>query len=112
MKKLKVYIAYFLLFVFAWVITPTHTIHHFFADHEDTADNFCSVHHGHLGTHIEEQHVHCDILKLNTPVYSLPEMVQVDCAITEINTTPLQYALGINESYLKYKLPSRAPPIA
>ncbi|MBK7817584.1 MAG: hypothetical protein IPJ60_08555 [Sphingobacteriaceae bacterium] len=67
MKKLNTYIAYFLLVAFSWVITPAHTIHDLFADHHDTADNFCKLNHAHLGTHLEEQHIHCDILKLDSP---------------------------------------------
>lgn len=111
-KKLKVYLSYFLLFVFAWVITPTHTIHSIFANHEDTADNFCATHHSHLGTHIEEQHTHCEFLKLNTPVYGLTEIVTIDCAINEVNTSPLHFVLSAKESSTEYQLPSRAPPIS
>jgi len=109
-KKLKVYISYFLLFVFAWVITPTHSIHDIFADHEDTPDNYCLVNHAHLGVHVEEQHVHCDILKLNTPVYDIPVFDNVVEYKSVINTVIANYYEATFVSFPYSHLPSRAPP--
>lgn len=110
-KKLKVYISYFLLLVFAWVITPTHTIHNLFADHEDTADNYCLVNHAHLGTHVETQHTHCDILDINTPVYCVPRLIVISQLTSIINTKHLITHLNRIISFSVCNLPSRAPPI-
>lgn len=94
------------------MITPTHTLHDLFAGHEDTAYDFCRVHHSHLGTHIEEQHTHCDILKLNTPIYSLPELVIVQALFFEIKSTLSDYSAVKTEPNLQYSLHSRAPPVS
>jgi hypothetical protein len=110
LKKLNVYLAYFLLVAFAWVITPAHTIHDVFADHHDTADNFCKFYHSHLGTHVEEQHTHCDILKLDSPIYDLAIVVSVESAKTVINTSAPIYKQRFLLADLSYNLPSRAPP--
>lgn len=102
--------AYFLLVAFAWVMTPAHTIHDLFADHHDTADNFCKVNHAHLGTHIEEQHTHCDILDLNAPVYSAPQMVTLSEIISKVNTLVYSYYQSSFNSFSVCNLPSRGPP--
>lgn len=96
---------------FTWVITPAHTIHDLFANHHDTADNFCKLYHSHLGTHIEEQHTHCDILKLDSPAYDLTTLVVVNCVSTEINTSLVAYKQDHDQVDLSYNLPSRAPPV-
>ena len=111
MKKLNIYLAYFLLAAFTWVITPAHTIHDIFANHHDTADNFCKLYHSHLGTHVEEQHTHCDILKLDSPAYDLTTLVAVECVSNEINTSLPFYKQRASQADLSYNLPSRAPPV-
>ena len=96
---------------FAWVLTPTHTIHDVFADHHDTADNFCKVNHAHLGTHIEEQHTHCDILDLNTPVYSVPQLVSVNNITLTVNSLLYSDYQSRFVSFSVCNLPSRGPPV-
>jgi len=111
LKKLHNYTAWFLLLVFAWVLTPAHTIHDLFADHHDTADNYCKLYHAHLGTHVEEQHTHCEILKLDSPAYDLTEFISLECAFTVINTSVPQYNSRSFDVDLSYNLPPRAPPV-
>lgn len=100
-----------MLLVFGWVMVPVHTMHDLFADHNDTADNYCLVNHAHLGTHVEEAHINCDILDINTPVYFIPDLV----LITQIVATVSTSLLPINEnkecSFSVCNLPSRAPPV-
>lgn len=109
--KINKYLSGILLFAFAWVITPTQTIHDLFADHIDTEDNYCQKYHSHLGTHIEETHVHCEILKLNTPVYSVPQLVSLNCSVQFIETPLLLLIpeLPITDQF--GDLPARAPPV-
>lgn len=111
MKDLRKYISQAILVVFIWVLLPTQTIHNLFADHVDTEDNFCQKHHGHLGTHIEETHVHCEILKLNTPVYSIPQLVSLNCSVFIIETLFLFSIPEIPVSDASGDLPARAPPV-
>lgn len=96
---------------FSWVITPTHTIHDLFADHHDTADNFCKVNHSHLGTHVEEQHTHCDILDINTPAYSAPQLVSLSDITAIVNTLVYTDYQGRFVSFSVCNLPSRGPPV-
>ncbi|MDZ4663523.1 MAG: hypothetical protein SGJ15_01475 [Bacteroidota bacterium] len=110
MKKINTYIAYFLLVAFSWVITPTPTIHDLFADHHDTADNFCKLNHAHLGTHIEEQHTHCGILDLNAPVYSAPQLVTLNIITLTVNTLVYSFYQSRFISFSVCNLPSRGPP--
>lgn len=111
MKKVKSYLSIVLLVVFAWVILPTQTIHDLFADHIDTEDNYCQKYHSHLGTHIEETHIHCEILKLNSPVYSLPQLVSFNCSIQFIETPLLFIIPELPVSDQPLDLPARAPPV-
>jgi hypothetical protein len=111
-KKLNTYMARFLLLAFAWVLIPSHTIHDLFADHHDTADNYCKLYHAHLGTHMEEQHTHCEILKLDSPVYNLIDLVSLECCFTVISTSVPQFKTRAFSADLSYNLPSRAPPVA
>jgi hypothetical protein len=75
LKKLNKYLALFLLAVFSFAILPTHTLHDWFADHEDTEHNFCEKHLTHFGSQVEKTHTHCEILKTNTPVYDHPSLL-------------------------------------
>lgn len=111
MKKLNTYISYFLLLAFAWVILPTHTIHDIFANHHDTADNFCKLYHSHLGTHVEEQHTHCDILNVNTPVYHAPQLVIVGEAPFIFKTISFRGHFGKPMPTHSCYIPARAPPV-
>ena len=111
LKSLNKYLACFLLVTFSWVILPTHTIHDLFANHNDTDSNFCARYHSHLGLHVEKKHTHCEILKINTPVYDSPPLFifeKIDAGfISEIKTN-LQ-SVYFNQKY--FNLPSRAPPV-
>jgi hypothetical protein len=111
LKDLRKYLSIVLLVAFAWVITPTHTIHDLFADHEDTADNFCLTHHAHLGTHVEELHTHCDILDVNTPVYYTPTLVTLPQLVSIVQTKYNFTCLNRIISFSVCNLPSRAPPV-
>jgi hypothetical protein len=110
LKKVNTYLAYFLLLAFAWATTPAHTIHDLFADHHDRAGNFCKLYHSHLGTHVEEQHTHCDILKLDSPVYDLTALVCVKAEKNVVSTSLPNYKKAVLPVDLSYNLPSRAPP--
>jgi hypothetical protein len=109
LNKLKQYIAAFLVSVFAWVLLPAPMVHELFADHEDTAHDFCKTH-GHTGLHIEEKHTHCEILKTNTPVYNTPVFVSFQTSevvlISEINT--VSQSGYYTTSYVS--IPARGPP--
>ncbi len=112
MQKAKKHIAVFLLLVFSFVALPPSLLHKAFANHTDTADNYCDYYHKDLGTHIEGSHTSCDIFKTNTPVYDALKVLNTLSAfrvvishykIAEVSTT----------SYTsKISLPARAPPIA
>jgi len=110
-KKGKNYIAIFLVLAFAWAILPAHTIHHWFADHEDTADNYCLTHHSHLGIHIEERHTHCEILQFDSPVYNAPVLVQLNTPNAFLMESYLSSYEDIPHAYSYCNLPSRAPPV-
>lgn len=105
------YVARALLLVFMWVLLPTHTIHDLFANHHDTADNFCAENHKHLGTHVEEQHTHCDILNLNSPTYHPPVYIHVANLIAIIVDNQSFYLPEKVNSVFELQLPSRAPPV-
>jgi hypothetical protein len=112
MQKAKKHIAIFLLAVFFIAMAPTSVWHQAFANHVDTADNYCDFYHKDLGTHIEDAHTSCDIFKTNTPVYNA---LTVNNDVTvfrvvisqhkEIRVPPYSHTSKIN-------LPARAPPLA
>ena len=112
MKVLNKYLTYLLLVTFFWAILPTHTLHDLFANHEDTEHDFCAKYHSHLGTHIEKKHTHCEILKVNTPVYDSPSLFifkKIEAVIISEIKTNCKSAY-FNQKHLN--LPSRAPPIS
>ncbi|MHB8260014.1 MAG: hypothetical protein ACYDCN_05220 [Bacteroidia bacterium] len=112
MQSIKKHIALFLLFVFLLVAFPPSLLHKAFANHTDTADNYCHYFHKDIGTHIENTHTNCDFFKTNTPVYDVLKVLDTistfrivisQCKIVEVSST--SHASKIN-------LPARAPPIA
>jgi hypothetical protein len=110
-KQKRTYFVYLLLIAFAWVITPVHTIHDLFADHEDTADNYCLVNHSHLGVHVESKHTHCEVLEFNASVYFKTDLVTIKGPVNTIITLVDQLNLQQVICYLGSNLPSRAPPV-
>ncbi len=89
---------------------PTHTLHDLFADHDDTAMDYCAAHHAHLGLHVEQKHTHCEILKINTPVYDSPDLLVFEkveaIIISEIKTD--YQSIYFNHHLLS--IPARGPP--
>ncbi len=110
MKKLRTHIAYLLLMVFTWVSTPAHTIHHLFADHDVEEDFYCLLHHADLGTHFDEAHSDCDILKIDAPAFTIPESVQFDGISFLFQEAPASLYISNLSDYSYLLLPSRAPP--
>jgi len=109
---MKKHIAVFLLLVFSMVALPPSVWHSAFANHSDTADNYCDYYHKDLGTHVESQHTSCDIFKANTPVYDALKVLQT---ISVFRTVISQYKIaGVSSVSFtsKISLPARAPPIA
>lgn len=112
MQSIKKQIAIFLLFVFSLVALPPSLLHKAFANHTDTADNYCDYFHKDIGTHIESTHTNCDVFKTNTPVY---DALKVLHTLSVFRIVISQYkALNVfSYSYVsKISLPARAPPIA
>lgn len=90
---------------------PVHTMHDLFADHDDTAENYCLVNHAHLGTHLEEAHINCEILDVNTPVYFTPDLVLITQIVAIVSTKLLPINEGRENVFSVCNLPSRAPPV-
>lgn len=112
MQKIKKHISIFLLLVFSLVALPPSVLHNAFANHTDTADNYCDYFHKDLGTHIESTHTSCDIFKTNTPVY---DALTVALTVSVFRIVISQYKISevSSVSYTsKINLPARAPPIA
>ncbi|HTA61309.1 MAG TPA: hypothetical protein VK835_02590 [Bacteroidia bacterium] len=112
MQKIKKYIAGFLLLVFSLVALPPSVLHNAFANHTDTADNYCDFYHKDLGTHVESEHITCDIFKTNTPVY---DALTVSHVISVFRVVISQHKITevTSGSYnSKISLPARAPPTA
>gem|GEM_PF-1216313 len=111
-QKIKKHISIFLLLVFSLVALPPSVLHNAFANHTDTADNYCDYFHKDLGTHIESTHTSCDIFKTNTPVY---DALTVALTVSVFRIVISQYKISevSSVSYTsKINLPARAPPIA
>ena len=111
-QKIKKFIAGFLLLVFSLVALPPSLLHSAFANHTDTADNYCDFYHKDLGTHIESSHTTCDIFKTNTPVY---DALTVSHVISVFRVVISQHKITevTSVSYnSKISLPARAPPTA
>lgn len=110
MYKFSKYLSVILLIAFAWVITPIHSIHDIFADHEDTADNYCLLNHSHLGVHVESKHTHCDELDFTGAVFFKTDFVTIKGLVTVISSAVNELNPQQVISYLGANLPSRAPP--
>jgi hypothetical protein len=111
-QKIKKYIAGFLLLVFSLAALPPSVLHNAFANHTDTADNYCDFYHKDLGTHVESEHTSCDIFKANTPVY---DVLTVSYSVSVFRFVISQYKIAEISSVshkVKISLPARAPPIA
>ncbi|HXU27523.1 MAG TPA: hypothetical protein VN698_09850 [Bacteroidia bacterium] len=111
-QKIKKYIAGFLLLVFSMVALPPSVLHNAFANHTDTADNYCDFYHKDLGTHVESEHTTCDIFKTNAPVY---DALIVQHTVSVFRVVISQYeAIEVSSvsRISKISLPARAPPIA
>lgn len=110
LKTIKKYISYFLLVTFSWAIVPTHTLHEIFADHNDTAHDYCAKFHAHLGLHVEKKHTHCEILKSTTPVYDRTNFFILDkiepVFVAEIKS---EYQSASLNQFLT-SVPARGPP--
>ena len=112
MQKIKKHIAVFLLLVFSLVALPPSVLHNAFANHTDTADNYCDYFHKDLGIHVESAHTSCDIFKTNTPVYDALTILH---SVSVFRIVISQYKITdvSSVSYTsKISLPARAPPIA
>jgi hypothetical protein len=111
-QKIKQYIAGFLLAVFSLVALPPSVLHNAFANHTDTADNYCDYFHKDLGTHIESSHTSCDIFKTNTPVYDALKVLHTVSAFrVVISQHKIAEVSSVSHS-VKISLPARAPPTA
>ena len=112
MQKIKKHIAIFLLLVFSLIALPPSVLHNAFANHTDTADNYCDYYHKDLGTHIESSHTSCGIFKTNTPIY---DALTVPNTISVFRVVSSQYKIA-DVSSVSYtpqiSLPARAPPTA
>ncbi len=112
MQKAKRHIAIFLLAVFSMGMVPPALWHKAFANHVDTADNYCDFYHKDLGTHIEDAHTSCDVFKANTPVYDALT-VNNDVAVFRVIISQYKEIRVLPYSHTsKISLPARAPPIA
>jgi hypothetical protein len=83
MPGIQKFIAFSLLVVFAWAVLPMHTIHQIFADHNDTDPAYCIAGDA-PGGQVEQKHVHCEILKTNSPVYWPQAVVNIESELGEI----------------------------
>ena len=112
MQHLKKQLAVFLLFAFFWAMLPGPLLHAMFADHHDTADNECAVHHKGLGLHVEKQHVHCEVLKVQGPAYDQPALLVCRDA-RPVWHERFAAAPRITYYHLRFHTkPSRGPPAA
>jgi len=109
-SNIKKYIATLLLFVFSYSILPASLFHSLFADHTDTEDNYCNYYHKDIGTHLEEKQVHCEILKVVTPLYDAVKVNHhIDAFLTVISTCK-DFRISSYAFETPLNLPSRGPP--
>jgi len=112
MQKVKKHIAVFLLAVFSMAMVPPSLWHKAFANHVDTADNYCDYYHKDLGTHIEGSHTSCDVFKPNTPVYDALKVLNTLSAFRVVISQYKETRVLPYSHTSKISLPARAPPIA
>ncbi|MBS1646931.1 MAG: hypothetical protein JST67_06285 [Bacteroidetes bacterium] len=110
-ERLKKPISIFLLWVFCFVAAPPALWHHFFSHHADTEANYCRFYHKDLGTHIENTHRACAILKTQTPLYDVL-IVQPSLQIFRV-VVSVQIVLNVlSKKYLlDTNISARAPPL-
>jgi len=112
MQIVKKHIAVFLLLVFSIVALPPSVLHKAFANHTDTADNYCDYYHKDLGTHVESSHTSCDIFKTNSPVYNALNVLHAP-SVFRVVISQHKIVAVFSTSYSPIiLLPARAPPIA
>ncbi|MEO8760085.1 MAG: hypothetical protein ABI448_04290 [Bacteroidia bacterium] len=112
MQKIKKHITLFLLLVFSLVALPPSVLHSAFANHTDTADNYCHYYHKDLGTHIECSHTSCDIFKANTPIYDALKVLHTLFVFRVVISQYKIAEVSAASHTAKISLPARAPPIA
>ncbi len=112
MQKAKKHIAIFLLLVFSLIALPPSVLHSAFANHTDTADNYCDFYHKDLGTHIESAHTSCNIFKANTPVYDALQVLHTLSVFRVVLSQHTITDVSSASNNSKISLPARAPPIA
>jgi hypothetical protein len=110
-QKIKKYIAVFLLLIFSLVALPPSVLHNAFANHTDTADNYCDFYHKDLGTHIESTHTTCDIFKTNSPIYDSLTVLHIASAFHVVISLYNITDVSSVSHKVKINLPARAPPI-
>lgn len=112
MQRFKTYTSVFLLSVFLWIQFPPSLLHAAFANHRDTDDTECHLFHHSLGTHIEQEHVHCDIFKTNSPLYDSPRLTQAVKIIMVLLAEYQPATTGTYRHTYRVTLPPRGPPTA
>lgn len=112
MRAFKKHISLLLLLIFGWLLMPASLLHDAFADHQDTDDSECYLHHRSMGVHIEKEHTHCGIFNTNTPLYDSPKVTAL-VKVVFVFLSVLHSRIEASYHHLRpVALPSRAPPIA
>ena len=112
MQEVKKHIAILLLLALSLVALPPSLWHSAFANHTDTADNYCDYYHKDIGTHIESSHTSCDIFKTNTPVYDALKVLNAVSIFRVVISQYKDVKVLTNSRYSNISLPARAPPVA
>ncbi len=104
---IKRFFSCFILVAFCFYITPKEVLH-FFTEHEDTEHSIAN------GCHFEEQHHHCDLLKIDqqfsAPSFEIPFFDFIQDQFFLINTKFELYSFVNNENVnLSFSL--RGPPV-
>ncbi|MBL7933470.1 MAG: hypothetical protein JNL60_16305 [Bacteroidia bacterium] len=107
MNVYKKHISILLLLAFYWLSVPASLTHNLFADHEDT---HCEL--GHEGTTIEMPHTHCEVFKVQSPVYQVPEFVVLECPVPALVSVVNSYLSPFHKKDHHFNLPARAPPFS
>src|SRR5688572_7293624 len=107
MKFFKKHISLLLLLAFCWLSVPVSITHTFFADHEDT---HCETEHAGV-TRVETPHTHCEVFKVQSPVYDLPELFVLESprpVLVSVVSSSTHTFKGLN---FHLDLPGRGPPV-
>lgn len=108
MHVYKKNISILLLLAFCWLSVPASLTHSVFADHEDT---HCEGSHQNT-TSVETPHTHCEVFKVQSPVYHIPELLVLESPVpvlVSIVISSLPSFLGTN---YHFNLSARAPPFS